>query len=133
MIGTWVHDDDKPVAVNGLKSNLLSVPRSAMFKHKHSYRKPDPLMLLVLFTVLAVLMTSAVVAGEPVLNTMNLADVGNGDLVIAPVGRQGAGLHLSYQISSCQCQASSESSTRSVSSRSAPSSPALFLSLKIPW
>jgi len=104
-----------------------------MFKHKHSYRKPDPLMLLVLFTVLAVLMTSAVVAGEPVLNTMNLADVGNGDLVIAPVGRQGAGLHLSYQISSCQCQASSESSTRSVSSRSAPSSPALFLSLKIPW
>ena len=133
MMGTWVHDNDKPVAVNGLKFNLLCVPRSAMFKHKRSFRKPDPWMLLVLFTALAVLMTTAAVADEPVLNTTNLADLGNGDLVVAPVGRQGAGLHLSYQIGSCQCEASSESSTRTVVSRSALSSPALFLSLQIPW
>jgi len=133
MMGTWVHHNDKPVAVNGLKSNLLCVQRSAMFKHKHSFRKPDPWMLLVLFTALAVLMTTAAVADEAAFNTMNLADLGNGDLVVAPVGRQGAGLHLSLPIGSCQCQASSESSARTLASGSALFSPALFLSLQIPW
>jgi hypothetical protein len=104
-----------------------------MFKHKHSYRKPDPLMLLVIFTALAVLMTSAAGAAEPAVKAMSLADLGNGDLVVASVGRQGAGLHLSYQTNSCPCEASSESRDRPVSPRSASSSPAMFLSLKIPW
>jgi hypothetical protein len=133
MMGRRVHDKGKPGAVNGLKNNLLSATRYAMFKPKHSYRKPDPLMLLVIFTGLAVLMTSAAVAAEPVFNTMRLTDLKDGDLVVADVGRQGAGLHLSCQTSSYLYQASSASSTHPVSSRAVSSSPALFLSVKIPW
>jgi len=104
-----------------------------MFKHKHTFRKPDPLMLLVILVSLAAMMTSTTAAAEPVLNTLSLNDLRNGDLAVAPVGRHGAGLHLSYKTSSYRKEASKAYDTRTVSSRTVAPSPTLFLSVKIPW
>lgn len=104
-----------------------------MFKHKPTCRKPDPLMLLVILVSLAALMTSTTAAADPVLNTLALNDLRNGDLAVAPVGRHGAGLHLSYKTSSYRNEASKAYDTTRVSSKTVVPSPTLFLSVKIPW
>jgi hypothetical protein len=119
--------------VDGLKIKLLFVPRSAMFKHKHSVRKPDPLLLLVILVGLAVLVTSTASAAAPAFNVMRLTDLRNGDLVVAPVGRQGAGFHLSYQTNPYRYQAPAEYRNDPVSSQAVTSPPTFFLSVHIPW
>lgn len=101
-----------------------------MFKHKHSYRKPDPLMLLVILVSLAVLMTSAVDAAEPIYKSMNLTDLMDGDFMVAPVGRHGAGLHMSYQTNPYQYEAPKPGP---VSTQQAASTPTIFLSVRVPW
>ena len=104
-----------------------------MFKHKHTCRKPDSLMLLVILVSLAALMTSTTATAEPVLNTVSLTDLRNGDLVVAPIGRHGAGLHLSYKTGTYWNEASKASDTTTVSSKTALHPPTLFLSVNIPW
>ncbi|MGB5179431.1 MAG: hypothetical protein WBP44_11955 [Gammaproteobacteria bacterium] len=101
-----------------------------MFKHKHTHRKPDPLMLLVLLVSLAVMMTTAADAAEPGLHTLNLTDILDGEFMVAPVGRHGAGLHFSYQTNP---YLNVESGKNSVSKQPAATSPSVFLSVRIPW
>jgi hypothetical protein len=104
-----------------------------MFKHKHSCHKPDPLMLLVILVGLALLMTSMASAAAPAFSAMRLADLKNGDLVVAPVGGQGAGFHLSYQANPYRYQASRVSASNPFSSQAVTSTPTFFLSVHIPW
>jgi len=104
-----------------------------MFKHKPTCRKPDPLMLLVILVSLAALMTSTTAAAEPFLNTLSLTDLRNGDLAVAPVGRHGARMHLSYKASTYTYEASRSATTNTVSTRAVAPSPTLFLSVNIPW
>jgi hypothetical protein len=104
-----------------------------MFKHKHTCRKPDPLILLVIIVSLAALMTSTTAAADPFLNTLGPTDLQNGDLVVAPVGRHGAGVHLSYETSPYRAETIHASGTTTGSSKSVSRPPSLFLSVKIPW
>ena len=103
-----------------------------MFKHKHSYRKPDPLMLLVLLVSLAALMTSTTAAADPLHNNVSLTDLKNGDLMVAPVGRHGARVHFSYETSTYHIE-SANASGSTVSSKAVAPTPTLLLSVKIPW
>ena len=112
------------------ETNLLFILRSAMFKHKHTHRKPDPLMLLFILVSLAVLMTSAVQAAEPGLHTMTLTDLLDGEFMVAPVSRHGAGLHMSYLGNVHGYQ---EPKRNALGTQPAAASPTVFLSVRIPW
>jgi len=101
-----------------------------MFKHRHTHRKPDPLMLLVILVSLAVMMTSAAQAAEPGLETMSLTDILDGEFMVAPVGRQGAGLHLSYLGNPTVYE---EPKRNALGTQPTAASPAVFLSVRIPW
>jgi hypothetical protein len=99
-----------------------------MFKHKHTHRKPDPLVLLVILVSLAVMMTTAVARTNT--HTMSLSDILDGDVMVAPVGSHGAGLHLSYQSHPYRHEAISKNSVRSQKNAI---SPTVFLSVRVPW
>jgi hypothetical protein len=99
-----------------------------MFKYSH--RKPDPLKLLAIVVTVAVLMTSAVDAAEPFHGPLNLADLADGELMIAPVGRQGAGIHMSYPGNPGRYD---EGGSTHLDQKQASSSPAVFLSVRVPW
>ena len=104
-----------------------------MFKYTH--RKPDPLKLLAIVVTIAVLTTSAVDAAEPFKamsfnESLGIADLADGDLMLTPVGRQGAGIHMSYQGNTYQHDAVTGTS---LNNQRNSSSPAVFLSVRVPW
>lgn len=99
-----------------------------MFKYTH--RKPDPLKLLAIVVTIAVLMTSAVDAAEPFHESLNLADLADGELMITPLGRQGGGIHMSYQGNSSQNNSVKGASLNNQPTRSTP---AVFLTVRVPW
>jgi hypothetical protein len=99
-----------------------------MFKYTH--HKPDPLKLLAILVTMAVLMTSAVDAAEPFYESLNLADLADGELMITPLGRQGAGIHMSYQ--GDPNQHITVNST-SLNNHPTSSTPAVFLAVRVPW
>jgi len=101
-----------------------------MFKHKHTHRKPDPLILLVILVSLAVMMTSVVGAAEPSPEPMSLTDLLDGEFMVAPVGRHGAGLHLSYENNPYLQQ---EAKKNSLSVQPVVPYPTVFLSVRVPW
>ena len=101
-----------------------------MFKHKHTHRKPDPLMLLVILVSLAVMMTSAAQAAEPGLHTLTLTDIIDGEFMVAPVGRHGTGLHLSYLGNPSVYEEPKKNALRT---QPTAASPTVFLSVRIPW
>ncbi|MGB5425556.1 MAG: hypothetical protein WBN95_02110 [Gammaproteobacteria bacterium] len=112
------------------ETNLLFIPRSAMFKHKRTHRKPDPLMLLFILVSLAVMMTSAAQAAEPGLHTITLTDILDGEFMVAPVSRHGAGLHLSYLGNHTVYE---EPKRNALSTQPTAASPTVVLSVRIPW
>lgn len=112
------------------ETRLLSVPRSAMFKHKHNHRKPDPLMLLVILVSLSLMVTSVVQAAEPVPRTMSLEDLLDGEVMVAPVGRHGAGWHLSYLNNP---NLHEQASKNLLNVQPIAHSPTFFLSVQVPW
>ena len=99
-----------------------------MFKYTH--RKPDPLKLLAILVTMAVLMTSAVDAAEPFYESLNLADLADGELMITPLGRQGAGIHMSYQDNPNQ---HITVNSTSLNNQPTSSTPAVFLAVRVPW
>jgi hypothetical protein len=109
---------------------LIFIPRSAMFKHKHTHRKPDPLMLLFILVSFAVLMTTAAQAAEPGLHSMTLTEILDGEFMVAPVSRHGAGLHLSYLGTPTVYE---EPKRNTLGTQPAAASPTVFLSVRIPW
>jgi len=101
-----------------------------MFRDKHSHRKLDPLMLLAILVSLAVLMTSAVDAAEPFYNTLSLADIQDQEVQLTPVGRHGAGVHMSYQSNPYMYEPAKSNRTNL---QPVTSSPTFFLSVRVPW
>ena len=101
-----------------------------MYKHKHTHRKPDPLMLLVILVSLAVMMTSAAAATGSNSRAPGLSDILDGEVMVAPVGRHGAGLHLTYQSNPYLYEAAKKNS---VSTQKYAPSPTVFLSVRVPW
>ena len=99
-----------------------------MFKYTH--HKPDPLKILAILVTIAVLMTSAVDAAEPIHESLNLADLADGEFMLTPVGRQGAGIHMSYQSNPNQ-HITVNSTT--LNNQPTNSTPAVFLSVRVPW
>jgi hypothetical protein len=111
------------------ENKLLSVTRSAMFKHKSTHRKPDPLMLLVILVSLAVMMTSAAAAG-PSPHAMSLEDILDGEFMVAPVGRHGAGLHMSYLGHTNKYE---QAKKNTLNTQPLAPAPSIFLSVQVPW
>jgi hypothetical protein len=101
-----------------------------MFKNKHPYRKPDPLLLLTLLVGMALLMTSAVDAAESLNNTMSLSDLKDGEIIFTPVGRHGATMNMSYQSNPYLYE---PTKTRLIDVQQLASSPTFFLSVRVPW
>jgi len=101
-----------------------------MFRDKHTHRKLDPLMLLVILVSLAVLMTSVVDAAEPFYNTLSLADIQDQEVQLTPVGRHGAGLHMSYQSNPYIYE---PAKLNRANVQQVAASPTFFLSVRVPW
>lgn len=101
-----------------------------MFKHKFTHRKPDPLMLLVILVSLAVMTTAAAESAGPTHQTMSLTELLDGEFMVAPVGRHGAGLHLSY-LGDPDLHEGSRKDSLSV--QKVTPSPTVFLSVRVPW
>jgi len=99
-----------------------------MFKYTH--RKPDPLKLLAIPVTIALFMTSAAEAAEPFHQSMNPADMADRETTLTPVGRQGAGIHMSYQ--SNPNQHITVNST-ALNNQPTNSTPAVFLTVRVPW
>ncbi len=101
-----------------------------MFRHHYNHRKPDPLILLVILVGLCVMMTSVVQAAEPFPRTMDLEDLLDGEVMVAPVGRHGAGWHLSY-LNNPNLHEQARNNRLSV--QPIAHSPTFFLSVQVPW
>lgn len=106
--------------------------------NRFTHRKPDPLTLLAIGVGLAALMTSAVADAEPFYKQSSFSELGmdlaDGQLMLAPMGRQGAGLHMSYQATDDRSVVHAAGSSRSFeAARSRESSSAVFLSVQVPW
>jgi len=101
-----------------------------MIRDKHSYRKLDPLMLLVILVSLGVLMTSAVDAAEPFYNTLSMTDIRDQEVMLTPVGKHGVGMHMSYQTNPYIYEPIkfNRNNVQQVAS-----SPTFFLSVRVPW
>jgi len=101
-----------------------------MFRDKHTPRKLDPLLLLAILVSLAVLMTSAVDAAEPFYKTLSLADIQAQEIQLTPVGKHGAGFHMSYQTNPYIYEPVTSSRTNL---QQVAASPTFFLSVRVPW
>jgi len=101
-----------------------------MFKPNSFYRKLDPLTLLVIFVVLAVLMTSAVDAAEPFTRTSLLMDLEDGDAMLAPVGKEGAGVYMWYQTGPGHYNNRYKTA---LSPDPVVATPSVFLFVRVPW
>ena len=101
-----------------------------MFRDKHTHRKLDPLLLLAILVSLAVLMTSAVDAAEPFYKTLSLADIQDQEVQLTPVGKHGAGFHMSYQTNPYIYEPVTSSRTNL---QQVAASPTFFLSVRVPW
>ena len=68
-----------------------------MDKDKHLNHKPSPMLLRVLLLGMAVLMSKTVVAENSFLMDPNLDDLKDGSVMLAPIGRRGAGIRMLFQ------------------------------------
>jgi len=122
--------------LNGLsavrrKSDLVPKLEVDMKKGKQILRKADPLMLLTALVAAGVLFTTVVDAGEGFrLGSLDFADILDGDVTMAQVGRSGAGLHLSVESASGKQQLLPASR---MSAREQMNMPGVFLSVRAPW
>lgn len=67
-----------------------------MLKRKRARRKTDPLLLLALFAGLAVFMTTVTAVENSFVSHPDINDQVNGSVMLAPVGRNGASVRVSY-------------------------------------
>ena len=66
-------------------------------KHKGLKRRTDPLLLLFLFVGLAMCMTTLSAADNSFLLHPSLDRLKDGDVMLVPIGRRGAGIRMSMQ------------------------------------
>jgi len=66
-----------------------------MYKEKRLNRRPAPLQLRALFAGMALLVSNAVAAEGSFLLNPNLNDLKEGNVLLATIGEQGAGVRMS--------------------------------------
>jgi hypothetical protein len=66
-------------------------------KTRYSNRKPDALFLLALIVSLGVFMSTGATAGETLFSKAGFSRLMDGDLNLAEVGNNGAGLHMTFK------------------------------------
>ena len=97
--------------------------------YRQSYRKPDFLMLLNVFVLLAAMLTT-VMGGDRSLPTSRfVSDLQDGDIQILHLGKRGPGVHLSLQ----SPQRVRDASPGEVGSQRTTTTPDLYLNLRYPW
>jgi hypothetical protein len=101
-----------------------------MHKGRHTFRKLDPLLLLALFVSLAVLITTAADAVEGAFKAPTPADLQDGDMQVARLGRHGPGVHLSLQAPRNGTQIYASGATEQPRTDVTPD---LFINLRFPW
>ncbi|MGD2137383.1 MAG: hypothetical protein PVF08_03930 [Gammaproteobacteria bacterium] len=102
-----------------------------MHKGRHTFRKPDTLMLLAVSVVLAVLITTAADATGDAFRPAALTDLQNGDVQVVRLGRHGSGVHLSLQPP--HAAPDIHAARAAVVQPGTVVAPNLFLNLRIPW
>jgi hypothetical protein len=101
-----------------------------MHKGRHTFRKPDTLLLLAVFVGLAVVVTTAADAARDATRFPALADLQDGDVQVVRMGRHGPGVHLTLQSPS----GGPDVPAAGVAEQSATSTaPDVFLKLRWPW
>jgi hypothetical protein len=103
---------------------------NVMHKGRHTFRKPDTLLLLAVFVGLAVLITTAADAVEGAFKAPGLADLQAGDMQVIRLGRHGPGVHLSLQPPH---NATEIHSTVAAKQPPTGATPDVFLNLRYPW
>ena len=103
---------------------------NVMHKGRHTFRKPDTLLLLAVFVGLAVLITTAADAVEGAFKAPGLADMQAGDMQVIRLGHHGPGVHLSLQPPNNATQIHSSGAAKQPLTDTPPD---VFLSLRIPW
>ncbi|MGD2055692.1 MAG: hypothetical protein PVJ15_02720 [Gammaproteobacteria bacterium] len=107
-----------------------------MLTGRHHYRKPDPLWLLAVAVAFAVVMSTAVQAGEPSFQyfpeqSAYLSSVEeDGGLTVATMGRAGGDVHLSLYppsdvIKGIRASGGSEADLEKFTN--------IFLTVRFPW
>ncbi len=70
---------------------------SDMDREKHLNHKPSHMLLRALLLGMAALMSNTVVAEDSFLVNPNFDDLKDGSVMLAPMGRQGAGISVMFQ------------------------------------
>ncbi len=98
-------------------------------KTRYSNRKPDALFLLALIVSLGVFMSTGATAAETLFSKAGFSELMDGDLKLAAVGNNGAGLHMTFK------SPSREQNALYVSHADNPvkSDHGVHLSVQMPW
>ena len=99
---------------------------------KRLKRKSDPLLLLVLFAGLGVFMTTLSAADDSFLSHPVINDLKDGDVMLAPIGRRGAGVHM-FVTTPGESTATSFTASDSGMRQINVAESAVNLSVVIPW
>jgi hypothetical protein len=96
---------------------------------RHNSRRPDLLFILVLIVSLGVFVSTGASAAESLFSKEGLGHLIDGDMKLARVGSQGAGLHMTFKSPSRENNAVYISSADNYSSKDS----GVHLSVRMPW
>jgi hypothetical protein len=102
---------------------------AAIMKIKYTNRKPDTLFLLALIVSLGVFMSTGATAAETLFGKASFSRMMDGDMKLAQVGAQGAGLHMTFKSPSRENEALYVSQADNYSSKDH----GVHLSVQMPW
>ena len=103
-----------------------------MDRDKRPNRKPALLLLRILFLCMVILVPDRVMAERSFLLQPGLDDLQDGALMLAPLGRHGAGIQLSFHMPTGDA-ASSVTPDRDGTRQPGESALHMVLSVHVPW
>jgi len=98
--------------------------------HRHTHPKADPLILQFSLLTLGALLTFTSSAGDSFLSKPNLADLEDGDVVLAGAEHNGTAVHMSLMSPSLADTADPAGTAAAFSTDSMPD---VYLSLRVSW
>ena len=101
-----------------------------MMKNRNTKYRLDPLMLLALLVMLAVMMTSTASAEESFLSKPSFSDLEDGDITLNEAKRNGATVHMSF-MSPSVIHVNNPSEQVIIDQQG--KMPDVYLSLRLPW
>lgn len=97
--------------------------------YRQGYRKPDSLMLLTVFVLLAAMVTTAMSGDELYPAPRFVSDLKDGDVQVLHLGKHAPGVHLSL----LSPQQALDAAPGGVGSQRVSTTPDFYLNLRYPW